>query len=50
MVEARQIADARALLLERHGLENRFPDANAIRRRFADLLDGKASRSNAGMQ
>lgn len=44
MVEARQIADARALLLERHGLENRFPDASAIRRRFANLLDAKASR------
>jgi 3'-phosphoadenosine 5'-phosphosulfate sulfotransferase (PAPS reductase)/FAD synthetase len=50
MVEARQIADARALLLGRHGLENRFPDASAIRRRFADLLDAKVSRSNAGMQ
>jgi 3'-phosphoadenosine 5'-phosphosulfate sulfotransferase (PAPS reductase)/FAD synthetase len=48
--EARQIALARTQLLGRHGLENRFPDASAIRRRFADLLDAKASRSNAGMQ
>jgi hypothetical protein len=47
--EAGSIALARTQLLERHGLQNHFPDASAILRRFADLLDAKASRSTARM-
>jgi 3'-phosphoadenosine 5'-phosphosulfate sulfotransferase (PAPS reductase)/FAD synthetase len=45
MREARQIAHARALLLQRHGLQNHFPDAQAVQRRFAALLDVVADRS-----
>lgn len=37
--EAHQIAEARTMLLARHGLENRYPDARAIRQRFAEFLD-----------
>ncbi len=47
MAEAGEIARARALLLEQHGLQNHFPDAVAVRRRFADLLDAKSSRRAA---
>lgn len=44
MAEARQIAEARATLLVRHGLENRYPDAPAIRQRFGELLDSRYRR------
>lgn len=45
--EAGRIALARAPLLERHGLDNHFPDAGAVRQRFAELLDAKAHRMRA---
>ncbi|MCG2841264.1 phosphoadenosine phosphosulfate reductase family protein [Sandaracinobacter sp. RS1-74] len=42
--EADRIAAARAPILARHHLENRFPDGPAVSARFADLLDLKAAR------
>jgi len=45
--EAGRIALARAQLLELHGLHNHFPNAHAVRQRFAELLDASASRIRA---
>lgn len=45
--EARRIALARAPLLDRHALQNRYPDAGTVRQRFAELLDAKASKAHA---
>ncbi|WP_281822478.1 phosphoadenosine phosphosulfate reductase family protein [Sphingobium sp. BS19] len=45
--EATRIAIARYPILERHGLENRFPNGPAVFARFAELLDSKASRATA---
>lgn len=45
--EARQIALARTPLLERHSLHNHFPDAYAVRQRFAELLDVRTNRMRA---
>lgn len=44
LAEAQIIAGARTQILNRHGLENHFPDAVSIRQRFADLLDVRAAR------
>ncbi|QNE07822.1 phosphoadenosine phosphosulfate reductase family protein (plasmid) [Croceicoccus marinus] len=41
--EAHRIAAARGPILRRHRLENRFPDAAAIRARFTGLLAAKAA-------
>ena len=43
VAEAQAIAAARAGILSRHGLDNRFPDAISVRRRFADLIDARAA-------
>lgn len=47
MTEAGLIAAAREPLLLRHGLENRYPEAHAVRRRFAELLDAKATKARS---
>ena len=41
--EAAAIAKARAPILARHQLANRFPTARAVRDRFADLIDQRRS-------
>ena len=41
--EADRIAAARAPILRRHRLENRFADGAAVRRRFAELIAAKAA-------
>ena len=41
--EACRIAAARAPILARHDLDNRFPDAAAIRGRFSDLMAAKTA-------
>ncbi|RXR30887.1 hypothetical protein [Sphingobium fluviale] len=43
LVEAQVVAVARAGILRRHGLDNRFPDAVSVRRRFAGLIDAHAA-------
>ena len=50
MAEAHQIAEARATLLVRHGLENHYPDAPAICQRFAELLDSQDRRLPANQR
>jgi len=50
MAEAERIAMARAPLLRRHGLSNHYPDARAVRRRFAELLDARAVRARPSRQ
>ena len=45
--EAGRIALSRTSLLERHGLDNHFPDARAVRLRFAELLETKSNRMRA---
>lgn len=50
MAEAEHIASARAPLLLRHGLNDLYPDARAVRRRFGDLLDAKATRPRSSRQ
>lgn len=45
--EATRIALARAPILDRHGLGNRYPDAGAVRQRFAELLDTRVSKAHA---
>jgi 3'-phosphoadenosine 5'-phosphosulfate sulfotransferase (PAPS reductase)/FAD synthetase len=45
--EATRIAVARGAILDRHRLQNIFPDGPAIFFRFAQLLDAKANRTTA---
>lgn len=42
LAEAQVIAGVRARILSRHSLDNRFPDAVSVRRRFAELIDARA--------
>jgi 3'-phosphoadenosine 5'-phosphosulfate sulfotransferase (PAPS reductase)/FAD synthetase len=44
--EAGRIATARTSILRRHGLRNLYPDAAAVRTRFADLIALKDGRSS----
>lgn len=41
--EAKAVAAARAGILSRHGLDNHFPDAASVRRRFVELIDARAA-------
>jgi 3'-phosphoadenosine 5'-phosphosulfate sulfotransferase (PAPS reductase)/FAD synthetase len=41
--EAKAVAAARAGILSRHGLDNHFPDAASVRRRFEELIDAHAA-------
>ncbi|RQW46140.1 phosphoadenosine phosphosulfate reductase family protein [Novosphingobium sp. LASN5T] len=45
--EAQLIASAREVILLRHGLDNHFPDAAAVRSRFSELLDQKSARARS---
>lgn len=47
LAEAGTIAGVRAALLRRHGLANLYPDARAVRQRFAALLETKLAPSLA---
>ncbi len=47
LAEAGMIAEVRDVLLRRHDLANLYPDACAIRRRFADLLEARRLPSPA---
>lgn len=47
LAEAGAIAEVRGPLLRRHGLANLYPDAGAVRRRFAALLEAKLAPSLA---
>ncbi|MDE1915918.1 MAG: phosphoadenosine phosphosulfate reductase family protein [Sphingomonadales bacterium] len=47
LAEAGVIAEVRGELLRRHGLANLYPDAHAVRRRFAALLETKLAPSLA---
>jgi hypothetical protein len=40
------IAAARAPILARHGLDDRYPNALAVQRRFAELLHAKETRTH----
>jgi 3'-phosphoadenosine 5'-phosphosulfate sulfotransferase (PAPS reductase)/FAD synthetase len=42
--EAHAIAEARRPILDRHRLADRYPDADAVRARFSELLEAKATR------
>ena len=44
LAEAQAITAARAPLLRRHGLDNRYPDAGAVVRRFDELLAMQAAK------
>lgn len=47
LAEAGVIAEVRGALLRRHGLANLYPDARAVTRRFADLIDARPARCPA---
>lgn len=44
--EAAMIAAARAPILARHDLEDRYPDAPAVQRRFAELVQARTIRAH----
>lgn len=46
LTEATMIAAARAPILARHGLDDRYPNALAVQRRFAELLHAKETRTH----
>jgi hypothetical protein len=47
MDEAATIAAARSPILQRHGLDNRFPESVDVRRRFEELIAAQESRAQS---
>ena len=47
MDEAATIAAARSPILQRHGLDNRFPESVDVRRRFEELIAAQESRPHS---
>ena len=47
MGEAATIAAARSPVLQRHGLDNRFPEPVDVRRRFEELIAAQESRPHS---
>lgn len=45
LAEAAAIVTARRIILDRHGLADRYPTAPAVRDRFAELMASKASKA-----